>query len=229
VSPSSSRVALERAWARKVLLAVEVLDAVTLARVSAGLDIAGDGLKRKPIVNHGGLFVWLEEDLAGLQKITVDPGRLPYEPAEVAAANVKRPLTTVQLVPRVDYAFPIGITGFRGTLVEHRLPYPQHSAPVAGAEVRLRWLDEDGVTWRDPATSVRTSEGGDFAAFVRLAAADVPLLDATGAVTVRLSARRGATELRSPDLKLPQGRIAEPATFAQEKDALTFAWDELQP
>ena len=35
---------------------------MTLERVSDGVKVTAEGLRGKPIVNYGGLFVWLEED-----------------------------------------------------------------------------------------------------------------------------------------------------------------------
>jgi hypothetical protein len=101
--------------------------------------------------------------------------------------------------------------------------------PVRDAEVHLRWLDETGV-WHDTPTLARTTvKGGDFAAFVRFAPDEVGLLDSDAPLTVRLRARRGASERESADFHLPQGRIADPSTFSHGRDALIFAWDELQP
>ena len=81
--------------------------------------------------------------------------------------------------------------------------------PVPRAEVRLRWLDEDGVTWRDAPTTSLTNDDGDFVLFVRLAPTDVPRLDAN-ALTVRLVAKPNAVgERQSADLKLLQGRVAD--------------------
>jgi hypothetical protein len=53
---------LERAYSREAMLAVELLDAVTLERVTQGVEVTATGLTGKPIVNYGGLFVWLKED-----------------------------------------------------------------------------------------------------------------------------------------------------------------------
>jgi len=220
----------EPAYLRNVLFAIELLDSVTLERVSQGVEVVADGLQGKPVVNGSGLFVWLEEDLAPLQKITIDPGPLPYESVALAPAQLQMPLTSVELPPRVDYAFAAGVTGMRGMLIEERVPSPQRPVPVRDAEVHLRWLDENSV-WQDGPASHTDSRGGDFAAVLRFAPADVPLLDNDGALTVRLRARRAANERESTDLKLPQGRITDPSAFAKKPppNPLIFAWDELQP
>jgi hypothetical protein len=206
----------DQTYVRDALFGIELLDAVTLASVSQGVEVVAEGLlQRKPIVNGSGVFVWLREDLSRLKKVTIDPVLLPYEKVELDPSQVQ-PLkvTTVELRPRVDYVFAAGTAGTRGLLVEERAG----RVPVRDAEVRLQWLDENGV-FRDAPTASHTDDKGGFAAIVRLAAADVPQLDSNGLLTVRLRARRGGNERGSPGLKLPQGRVAD----------LTFAWDELQP
>lgn len=219
--PFEVHLPLEGAYLRNVLFAVEVLDAVTLARVSQGLKVVADGLRGTPKLNASGLFVWLEEDIAPLRKITIDPRMLPHESAELTAEQLRLPMTTIELPPRLDYPFAPGITGLRGTLMEERAIPPNRPVPVADAEVRLHWLDDDGTTWHNAPTASHANPNGDFAAIVRLAPADVPRLDANGAFTVRLSTRRaGQNERSTADFPLLLGRVA---------DALTFAWDELQP
>jgi hypothetical protein len=218
---------MAHAYQRRVLFAIELLDAVTLSRVSEGVKLIAEGLTGKPIVNASGMSVWLkerlEDDLSKLQKISIDPGYLPYEPRELTRGDVKLPpaVTTIELQPRVDYSFAPGITGLRGTLIEKR---STPATPVGGAEVRLQWLDDE-QNWRNaPTTSHTDQKRGDFVSILRLAPTEVPHLD-QGAITVRLRARRDATtERSSTDFKLLQGRINEPSTA----NKLTFAWDELQ-
>src|SRR5260221_422241 len=113
---------LQVAYERHALFAIELLDAVTLQRVSEGIEVTAEGLRGKPIVNYGGLFVWLEEKLDPLQKISIDPGVLPYERVERTKAQLNlppapQPLTTIELPPRVDYPFAVGMSGVRGTLI----------------------------------------------------------------------------------------------------------------
>jgi hypothetical protein len=207
----------EQAYVRDALFGVELLDPVTLERVSRGVKVVAVGLQGRPIVSAGGLFVWLREDLGNLQKITIDPLLLPYLPVELTPADLPTALTTVELPPRVDYPFTAGVTGSRGVLIEEQFGPP---VPVADARVRLQWLDENNV-WRDAPTVSRTNADGGFATILRFSPTEVPLLDADGLLTVRLHVRRDATSERSSaDWKQKQGRI---------RDALTFAWDELQP
>src|SRR4029078_5010916 len=103
---------------------------VTLERVSYGMkEVKAHGLQDKPIVNASRLFVWLDEDIARLQKISIDPGVLPYEEIERTRAQLnlehdsthgKWPLTSIELPPRLDYPFTSVITGLRGHLLEDR-------------------------------------------------------------------------------------------------------------
>ena len=215
---------------RRVLFAIELLDGVTLDRVSQGVEVKAHGLQGKPIVNTGGLFVWLNEDIEQLQEISINPGVLPYEETkrdraqlnlEHDAAQGKWPLTPIELSPRVDYPFGTGITGLRGTLVEAK---ESPSRPVPNAEVYLRWLDSDG-NWHDaPTRSHTTATGGDFVAILRLAPKEELQLDAERKnVTVRLQVKRDDVERSSGELQLLQGRVASPATPNQ----YVFAWDKL--
>ena len=225
---------LENAYVRKALFGIELLDAVTLERVSAGMTVVAEGLHGKPRVSTSGIFVWLDEDLAPLRKVTIDPGLLPYERVELTRAQLHLPppppfpLTTVELTPRVNYAFAAGITGLHGVLIEKNVLPPERPVPVGDAEVHLRWLDDLGV-WHDAPTISRTNAKGDFVAIARLAPPDVPPLDAASPLTVRLFARRGADERESDiDLELPRGRVADPSTFPQGPNSLIFAWEAMK-
>ena len=123
----------ELAYHRRVLFAIEVLDAVTLERVTQGLKVKALGLKGLPIVNAGGLFVWLSEDLNALQNVTIEPGVLPFESVEIPAAQLKIPLSIVELSPRSAYPFPPGLTAIRGALIEERVAPPAPPQPVQDA------------------------------------------------------------------------------------------------
>ena len=107
-------------------------------------------------------------------------------------------------------------------MIEDRTATPR--VPVRKAGVSLQWLDDDDVTWHEAPIVSHTTKNGDFVAILRLSPTDLPMLDANGALTVRLRVRRDGAERVSADLKLPQGRVADPSTLT----ALTFAWDELQ-
>jgi hypothetical protein len=217
----------ESAYQRDVLFAIEVLDAVTLERISDGIEVIAEGLQQRPVVNTSGLFVWRGNDSTALQRIRIEPGLQPYEGRTIERADLTldpnpRPLTTVQLSPRANYSFASGTTGARGRLVETD---SDPRVPVAGAAISLRWLDDDGTTWHDAPVESRTTKAGDFVTVLRLTPADTPLVDAAGALAVRVRVRRNAATRFSPVLKLPQGRVADPSTLA----SLLLAWDALQP
>lgn len=217
--PAPVHLPLETAYRRNVILAVEVLDAVTLTRLSQGISVIARGLSGRPTVNAGGLFVWLTEDITRLQALEIDPGVLPYERRQLAAAALQLPLWTVDLPPRRDYPFTPGVAGVSGMLVEARTAPPVRPVPVAGASVQLRWLDDDGVTWRDAPTLSHTDAQGGFAAIARFTPNEVPRVDASGALTVRVRVDREGIVRESADRPLAQGRV----------ESALLAWDELQP
>lgn len=213
---------LERAWRREVLFALEVLDGVSLARLSCGLRVTAKGLARSPLVNSRGLFVWLKEGAALPTEIVIEPLRLPYEPARVAGAAIQRPFTQVLLAPRRDYPFAPGDTGVKAMLIETRPPVtvpPTPAVAVAGASAWLEWKDDDNVTWRASPVRGASDERGGVALALRLGANDLPRLDAAGAITARVRADRAGVQ-RAYDLPfpLPMGRVAE----------ALLPWDEFQ-
>jgi hypothetical protein len=221
---------LELSYQRHVLFAMEFLDAVTLRRLTQGLTVTASGLLQKPIINSSGLFVWLREDVTAFQKITVEPGMQPFENVEIPASQVRMgELSSVELPPRRDYPFVSGITGHCGTLIERRVTPPTPPQPVAGAEVRLMWLDDDGNTWHDAPTRSHTNANGDFTAILRLTSSDVPLLDSSGALTASLRVTRAGQSGRgTPSFVLQQGRVVDKLN-GQGSTALpvTLAWNEL--
>ena len=111
---------------------------MTLSRVSQGVKVVAEGPARQADVNAGGLFVWREEPIGPLQKVRIDPGTLPYETVEREKAQLQLPpalvpLTTIELPPRLDYAFAPDITGARGTLIEERVSSPRPVPTCRGA------------------------------------------------------------------------------------------------
>jgi hypothetical protein len=224
----------EAAYQRNVLFAVEVLDAVTLQRLSEGVTVSVSGLQRGPTTNSSGLFVWLKEESNLPQSISVDPGVLPFEPAQLSAAQVQMPLSRIELPPTCSYPFATGMTGLCGSLIEQRVSAPDTAVPVTDASVRLLWLADDGVTWNNGPTVSHTNAHGDFAVMLRFTPADVPNLDANGVLTVRLRAARTSTgtELGTGNFSLQLGRVADSLTYLQTGGApaaLVFAWNELTP
>lgn len=211
----------ERAWTRKATLAVEVLDAVTLQRVTQGVTVKAKGLNSVPVVNHGGLFVWRGKDLAGFGGLVVDPGMLPFAGADLEAADVVLPLHTVALQPLANYAFAPGTTAIRGSLIETTPPKDVAPTTIANAVVRLEWLDDDGTTWHQPPQRFITDARGEFAAFVNFTPTDIPRMDAKGNLKLGLFASCMPAVVPAIEKHIefahPQGRVA---------DAI-YAWDLL--
>lgn len=208
---------LERAYTREAKLAIELLDAVTLERVSQGVVVTAHGLSGKPRVNSGGLFVWVNEDVTQLVKLSIETRTVPLEGAEIPAAQVARPLHRVELQPLGSYPFAPGVTAIRGSLYESRPPPGATPVPIARATIRLEWLDDDGITWHPGQAAAVTNAAGDFTVFLRLARPQVPKLDAQGKMTVQLFAKRASGPQKQIEFQLPQGRVADE----------TYAWDEL--
>lgn len=219
---NESIISSEMAYERKVFLAVELLDPVTMSRVRDGIKkVEAKGLERKPTLNSSGCYVWLVEDSTTVDGITVDPGRLPYQAEEFDGTQVTFPLTTIPLRPLASYEFAPGITGLRGTLIERQFGPVE---PIEDADVNLRWLDEDGF-WHDAPIKSSTAKSGDFVSFLRLAKDEKPEVDANGEVTLHLQVRRGAQSRTSADFNLLQGRVTDPT----KAKPLKFAWDEMVP
>jgi hypothetical protein len=210
---------LEVAYVRKVLFAVEILDAVTQEPVTLGLDVSAAGLAGKPIVNGSGFFVWLQEGNLRPTQIVVDTGTTPYESTTVPVPQAPARSMRIELAPRVGYAFGSGATGVRGTIIGRRTG-PR--VPAAGAEVWLRWIDDtaNGTTWVNAPVHSLANANGDFAAVVRLAPSQVPRTDASGPIRARLGARNRGTTRTSSEFLLPQGRVLERSE--------PFVWNEFQ-
>jgi hypothetical protein len=198
-----------------VLCAAEIVDAVTLEPVRTDIKVTADGLKRSPTVNSSGYHVWLEEGAAKPQRIVVDASRTEYADAEATPTASPQKPVRIELAPRYGYEFPQGATALRGTLLQSRFGARK---PLAGARVRLQWSGDLG--WVDAPTLVTTEENGDFAAPLRFAPKDKPVV-ANGALIVRLRVTRQGVTRSSNQFELPRGRVTGAAA--------PFAWDDLNP
>ena len=208
---------------RNVLFAVELCDAVTLERVNQGITVDALGLRRKPVSNSGGLFVWIkqtpQEDTTALRALAIDTGELPYQSVTLDSSQVQAPqLTTISLAPRVNYPFQAGVTGVRGTLIESNFGARRPCSMVACVC--------NGLITRATGSIPRhlelpESDKGDFVAILRLLPSDKPDLNNDGTIQVRLQADRLTAITRySAPFNLTPGRLSDP---------VQFAWDELQP
>jgi len=207
------------AYVRRMAFAAEIIDAVTLEPVRAGINVTARGLRNRPFVNGSGMYVWLAEGNARPSQIVVDTGDSPYEPVTEPVPPPPRVAVRIALAPRASYALSDGVTALRGTLIERRLG-PR--TPVAGAQVWLRWID--AVPNTTPLIDVlprsSTRSAGDFAVFLRLAPEQVAGLDNSGSLRVRLGARFRNTTRTSEEFALPQGRVFERSE--------PFVWNEFQ-
>jgi hypothetical protein len=216
----------ETAYTRTVLLAVELLDAVTLEPVSRGVRVSAPPLAYAPIVSASGRFVWLLAGPQRPQRVLVDAGALPYDSEEIDAPPLPDPLLPatprlmrIWLRPRRGYLFADGVMILRGSLAETIGAPP---VPVEDAEVWLEWQDEVAGTWLEQRARsfTRTRGGGEFAVFLRLVAPDQPLLEG-GLMQVRIGVRRpgGALKYTAP-LAARQGQA--------RAALLRLAWDHLE-
>jgi hypothetical protein len=214
---------VETSRERKVLFAVELLDAVTLERVNQGITVDAQGLRREPVSNSGGLFVWIkqtpQEDTTALRFLAIDTGDLPFQSITLDSSQVQAPqLTTIALAPRVSYPFQAGVTGVRGALIESNFGA---RLPVLDASVRLQWIDPSSNWIDSPPVSNTGVDKGDFVSILRLLPSDRPDVNTDGTIPVRLQADRPTAIIRySPPFNLTPGRLLDP---------VQFAWDELQP
>lgn len=214
---------LELAYRRRVLFAAEIVDAVTLEPVTRGLDVRATGLKRTPVINSSGYFVWLEEGGQQPQDVVIEASKTPYESITVPALLQPDRSIRIELAPRYDYPFPAGVTAMRGRLIEARVIPPVPPVPVAGAEIWLQWIDDNaaGTTWVDALTHSHSADNGDFAALLRPSSQQQPRLNADGSLRARLRVRRPAEVRTSAEFSLRESRVSGPP--------LPFAWNELVP
>lgn len=205
----------ETAWSRRVLCAAEVVDGVTLDPVRSAIKVTARGLRRAPVVNATGFWVWLEEGGAAPSRIVVDGSGTPYADTDRAPPVAPARSVRIELAPRAAYPFPPSATALRGRLLASRFGARR---PVAGATVRLQW--SDGVGWIDAPVAVTSEASGDFAAPLRLAPRAEPrALD--GGIAARLRVTRGGVTRTSDEFPLAQGRVGGSAD--------PFIWDDLNP
>ena len=199
---------------RDVLLAVELVDPVTMTPVSKAVRLTAVGLDGAPLVNWGGRFVWLAEGDGWPDGFEFDPGQAPYEadffvapapPADLPHLSAAERLLRFTLCPTVAYPFGDGLSVVRGRLHESAA---SNAAPIAGARVWLRWTDA-GTRPRpvDAPHIARTSGHGEFAAFLRLPPLARPLIKQDMLIAQILVEHDGAT--RQSDLELPDGRLLD--------------------
>lgn len=204
----------ESAYLRKVLFAAEVLDGVTMERVSRGLEVSASALRGAPVVNASGIFVWLDEGVAPApQQISVDTGVLPYLAASAPSPLPPLRLVQIELAPGRGYSFQPGVTALRFTLIESDAGAP---VPAVDTEVFLRWFDAGAaVPWTDAPLRSRTDAHGDASVTLRFGRNDEPAKGAGGALRARVCARRAGVVTMSAEIALVEGRVTDhPTAFA---------------
>lgn len=155
---------------RRVLLAVELVDAVDGALVFHGVSVRARGLQRQPIINRSGRFVWLREEGSWPSAVEVSVGRLPYRPvveavtppADIQAPKPHERWLRIPLLPTQAYEFPIGVTALHGQVFDGTAGARR---PAAGAIVELWW--RQGGVWRQAPATASTDTDGAFALFMR--------------------------------------------------------------
>jgi hypothetical protein len=191
---------IEIAFTRTVAIAAEIVDGISLRRVTSDIVVAATGLSRAPVVNASGLWVWLAEAGANATAITVASPRGAYSDATgVPVAPPDR--CRIELAPTPKYQFPSGSTAMRGTLVETAGP----AVAVAGASVRLQWQDDTG--WNDAPLVSLSDVNGNFAAALRLANGAEPHTAADGLLNVRLRIDRAGESRVGGQLSLRPGAV----------------------
>jgi hypothetical protein len=220
----------ESSYPRKVLFAAEVVDAVTLARISSGLQLRASGMSARPIVNWSGVFVWLDDGKpVPPQQIAVDPGLLPYAGVTVDAPAMPQRLVQIALSPARGYAFPAGATALRFSLIESDLGAP---VPAAGAQVWLRWVGpgDSGTTWSEAPVRSRTDAGGDATVILRFAPGQEPGKDADGKLRVQLWASYKGITRRADEFSLAEGRVTDRSAFIDRIVVYQpFIWKNFKP
>ena len=218
---SASFMPVEVAFTRTVAIAAEIVDGVSLRRIRSGIEVGATGLKRAPVVNASGLWIWISEAGATAQAIVVISPDGIYAGASttpVAPPACRR----IELAPTPRYRFGPGTTAMRGTLVERTgssILGTGSTTPVGGALIRLQWTDDNG--WHDAPLASPTDADGAFAAVLRLPAEAEAVSDADGALSVRLTITRGSLVRTSAALPLRPGAVR---SLSQP-----LIWDELPP
>lgn len=214
----------ETAWRRRLRFVVEAIDAVSGELIRDGIEVRVAGLARKPTLNIGGRYVWLDEPGAVPTEVSIDPKALPYLPARVAAPAPPGPpparqydVVTLALSPTPAYHFGTGTTGVRGTLLRAAAELPP--VPLPFDAIRLQWQDDDqpSPAWTDASIPSRTDAAGDFVAVVRLGPHQIARTDTRGRMRVRIAATHAGVTMFSPEHQIRPGYV---------EDVPAFAWDQ---
>jgi hypothetical protein len=180
---------------RDVMFAVELIDPISHARVSRGVDVSADRFTSLRQITTGGRFVWLQRmggndgsETPWPVVVKVKPKKgTPFEaheepPWQPPGTAPRDRLLRITLRPTMAYPFDTGVTAIGGRLLEG----PQAtSRPIENAYVQLAWREQRKESqperWHpappkvddDGAAPLRvgdglTNERGEFLVFLRL-------------------------------------------------------------
>ncbi len=206
------------------MLAVELVDPVSMTLVSKQVSLTASGLEGPARISFSGRFAWLREGNNWPSAFEFKPGLLPFDaqtipalakPADLNSASEAERLLRVELRPTAAYPFADGVTVVRGSLRESAMA---NALPVAGAQIWLSWFSGkkqiDGSNW------ALSNTAGDFACFLRLPVPARPNLDKNRQLVLSLVVKRG-NERRELALTVPDGRISDLPN--------ALAWSALTP
>lgn len=192
---------------RDVAVAVELIDPVTQQRVAQDFTVTLGGRADKPYVSASRRFVWLGKADTWPPTVSVDPGKLPFDPVTnhpLGAAPADWPDVApdkrrirLTLTPTAAYPYDEGVTAITGFLFEKVAPDPKRR-PIANAEVWFQWAV--GAALQPPAPpKVKTNERGEFGLFARIAHATGQEPDVLrGLLKVKLFVKRGLATRSTP-------------------------------
>jgi len=236
---------------RRVLFAVDVIDPLTSARVSAGIRVTADELAGRPIVNRSGYFVWLAEADTAPEKVTVRviPEKLPFEeeirdltdlppppPADETQPftldKLDKRVLRIVLRPTAVYPFPDDATVIYGCMRETEA---DDAPPVPGLDVRLqwlepkRWLEDDtfaAAEWKSSPAAGLTTAAGEFAAALCLPNG-AKTEGGPSKVTVRVLFQRDTiSKCTAKQETLPGSRVVPQGAVGKSG---VLAWNKLNP
>jgi hypothetical protein len=233
-APQFANTALpEKAWQRRVRLAVDVVDAVTGELIRDGIKVKVKEFRNAPIVNASGRYVWLIEPGVVPTEVEVDPQRLPYLKRSQPVPPPSLPLpprtpqysvVRVELAPTSAYRFEAGTTGVRSTLIRDSAEFPPVPlASLPNDEVWLQWSDDNVAApgWTPATVKTQANTAGDFAVIVRLATNQVARTDPQGRMQVRVAVKHGTATRFSAPLFIRPGYVADLTP--------SLAWNQLTP
>jgi len=222
-----------------VLIAVELIDPISMSLVHHGVRVSVSGLKGSPIVSKSGRFVWLEEGDVWPAEISVDTEKLPYlppptvhppQPIDRTDIKTDERRVSILLQPTQAYVFSEGITAIRGLLRES---IDRKSPPLEGAIVTLAWRDDTSGRFIRAPFPATTDRAGQFTVFLRLSpvAPQRPDIVNGGMLKIQLQITHDGTTRQTPEdftfskeTAVTTGRVREGLPLSP---SLELGWSEI--